>query len=114
MLSERTRRRLQDIRESILAAQEFAAGLTAEQFEHDRKTVFAVVRALEIISEASRHIDDEVRSRHPYLPWSDIAGAGNVYRHDYPVVRSDFVWRTLKSALPPLLAAVEAELARPA
>lgn len=111
MPSERLRVRLLDIRDAIRDAQNFSAGLSAEQFLQDRKTIFAVVRALEIISEASRHVD-EVKARHPHLPWSDIAGAGNVYRHDYPTVRADLVWNTVQTALPPLLAAVETELAR--
>ena len=36
---------------------------------------------------------------------------GNVYRHDYPAVRADIIWGTIQNALPPLLIAVEAELA---
>lgn len=40
-----------------------------------------------------------------------IAGGGNVYRHDYEDVNERLIWRTARTALPPLLAAVEAELA---
>ena len=74
--------------------------------------VYAVTRALEIISEASRGLHDDVRARHPGLPWRAIAGAGNVYRHDYDDVEERYIWLTVKEALPPLLAAVESELAR--
>lgn len=69
-----------------------------------------MTRCLEIISEASRRLDEEVRLRHPELPWRDILTAGNVYRHGYHNVTEAEVWITANKDLDPLLAAVEAEL----
>ncbi|HVY50762.1 MAG TPA: HepT-like ribonuclease domain-containing protein [Devosia sp.] len=112
MAPERDLSRLEDIRGAIVYAQQFVSGVTFEMFEADMMRVLAVIRCLEVISEASRRLDPAVKARHPELPWSQIAGAGNVYRHDYRMVRNDIVWETVHSALPPLLAAVEAELAR--
>ena len=63
-----------------------------------------------VISEASRRVDQGFKDRHPGLPWVQIAAAGNVYRHDYRIVRADIVWETVQKALPPLLEAIEAEL----
>ena len=40
-----------------------------------------------------------------------MAGAGNIYRHDYDDVVEQFVWTTASNSLPPL-AAVESELTR--
>lgn len=101
--------RLEDIREAIELAKQFISG-TYDEFAQDTKTIFAVVRCLEIISEASRRVDQGFRDRHPDLPWVQIAAAGNVYRHDYRMVRTDIVWETVQKALPPLLEAIEAEL----
>jgi len=70
-----------------------------------------VTRSLEIVSEASRRIPQEIRDRHPELPWQKIMGVGNVYRHDYDNVQQDFVWRTVRERLPALLAAIEEEIA---
>jgi uncharacterized protein with HEPN domain len=42
-----------------------------------------------------------------------MAAAGNVYRHDYEDVAAHFVWETVKQALPPLRAAIAAEISRP-
>ncbi len=39
-----------------------------------------------------------------------MAGAGNVYRHDYEDVAANFVWDTVQIALPPLRAVIEQEL----
>lgn len=86
--------------------------MTLETFSDDVMRVYAVVRALEIISEASRGLPEVVRARHPEIPWRAVAAAGNVYRHDYDGVEERYIWRTVSEALPPLLAAVEAELAR--
>ena len=51
-------------------------------FARDRKTVYAVARALEIISEASRRLPDELKTRHPEIDWPAVAAAGNIYRHE--------------------------------
>ena len=48
-----------------------------------------------------------MKARHPEIPWIDVAGAGNVYRHDYEDVRQRAVWITVQRNLPPLLAVVE-------
>ena len=70
-----------------------STGLSFEAFKEDRKTFYAVTRALEIISEAARRLPDELRARHPELPWRAIMGAGNVYRHNYDNVLETYVWR---------------------
>jgi uncharacterized protein with HEPN domain len=71
-----------------------------------------VTRCLEIISEASRRLPDEMKARHTGIAWKQMAGAGNVYRHDYEDVAAEFVWETVQRALPPLRTAVEQEIAR--
>ena len=103
---------LRDIRDNIELARAFAAGLSLTAFKADRKTVYAVVRCLEIISEASRRLPAELKERHAGIPWTDIAGAGSIYRHGYQLVRDDVLWVTIQESLPSLLAVVEQELAR--
>jgi uncharacterized protein with HEPN domain len=72
--------------------------------------VYAVTRYLEVISEASRRLPDALKARHLDIAWREIAGAGNVYRHDYQDAAAPRVWDTVQLALPPLRAAVEQEL----
>jgi uncharacterized protein with HEPN domain len=110
MLSDQARKRLSDIRDNARLAQSFIAGKTYAEFQTDRQLYYAVTRCLEIVSEASRHLDEEVRRRHPELRWRDIASAGNVYRHGYGNVTEELVWFTATESLGALLAAVEAEL----
>jgi uncharacterized protein with HEPN domain len=103
---------LRDIQHHIELSAQFIAGFDQASFKNDVRTIYAVTRCLEIISEASRRIPDEVKVRHPSINWKGMAGAGNVYRHDYEDVAAEFVWETVKRSLPPLLAVIEGELKR--
>ncbi len=110
--SQDTQRWLKDILYNINLAVRFTSGLDLKTFQDDSRTVYAVTRCLEIISEASRRLPDELKARHPNIEWKQMAGAGNVYRHDYENVAARYVWETVQLALPPLLTVVEDELRR--
>ena len=88
------------------------AGLNRAAFYADTRTIFAVTRCLEIISEASRRLPEELKARNPSIAWTKMAAAGNVYRHDYEDVAARYVWDTVQLALPPLREVIEQELAR--
>ena len=103
---------LEDIAENIEKARSFTEGMNREEFLRDDKTVYAVVRALEIISEASRDLPEDLKERHPEVPWRDVAGAGNVYRYGYPAVDEGRVWNTVTQGLENLYEVVSAELER--
>jgi|SRR5580658_7384327 Protein of unknown function DUF86 len=79
MLSDTGAAALRDIEHHINLAAEFVAGLGYEAFRDDTRTVYAVTRCLEIISEASRRLPDEIKARHPSIAWRDMAGAGGQY-----------------------------------
>ncbi len=114
MPSDQSRQALRDILENARLARQFVAGLDAASFVADRRTVYAVTRCLEIISEASSRLDQSIRDRHPTLPWRAIMGSGNVYRHDYDNVAEDQLWRIVNNSLSVPIAAMEQELgARP-
>jgi uncharacterized protein with HEPN domain len=103
---------LRDILENIKLARSFVAGLSFKDFQADLRTSYAVIRCLEIISEASRRLPTDIKSRHPEIPWTDMAGAGSIYRHQYHDVRDDLLWQTVQDELEPLQNAVEHELRR--
>lgn len=103
---------LRDILRQIDLAASFVAGFEPTAFLNDTRTVYAVTRCLEIISEASRRLPDDLKARYPSIAWRQMAGAGNVYRHDYEDVAAQYVWDTVQRALPPLRTVVEQELAR--
>ena len=103
---------LTDILHNVQLAADFTQGMSYRAFCADLRTVYAVTRCFEIISEASRRLPKPLKARHPTIPWTDIAGAGNVYRHSYEDVLERILWHTLKHALEPLKAVVEDELRR--
>ena len=110
MPSEADRTALQDILHHIELAHSFTTAVSFDVFRDDTMRLYAVTRCLEIISEASRRLTDELKVRNSDIPWKNMAGAGNIYRHDYEDVVARRVWDTVQVALPPLRAVVEREL----
>ena len=84
-----------DIVGAMEAALEFVAGMDAEAFHTDRKTAFAVVRALEIVGEATKRIPESVRVRYPTVPWRQMAGMRDRLIHGYATVDLAIVWQTV-------------------
>jgi len=86
---------LQDILDAMEKAQQFVENLSYEEFTKDDKTVFAVVRALEIIGEATKNIPDNNRKNNPDIPWKDMVGMRDILIHAYFGVDMETVWLTV-------------------
>ena len=97
---ERWRVRVEDILEAVSRAREYTAGMSAEEFLGDRRTIDAVVRNIEVIGEAARHIPEEVQARAPDVPWFQIRGMRNVVIHEYETVDAEIVGETVREDLP--------------
>jgi uncharacterized protein with HEPN domain len=111
MLFESATAARREIAHHIDLANHFAEAFDFVAFRDDLRTVYAITRCLEIISEASRRLPDEVKARHPSIAWKNMAGAGNIYRHDYEDVDVTQVWDAVQLASPPLRVVIERELA---
>lgn len=99
-----------DILENIVRAKAFVKGVSFETFTDNPLYSYAVIRALEIISEASRKLPEEIKGKYPNIPWKQIAGSGNIYRHDYEDVLERIIWETVHNALEDLEKVVRKEL----
>jgi len=88
------------------------SSVTLNAFEADARKRRMVERCVEIISEASRHLSDGLKARHPMIPWRKVAGIGNVLRHEYERVAPDIIWHVVNDDLLPLDKACRDELAR--
>ncbi len=91
---------LADILGSITEAEEFVSGMSYESFAADKKTVNAVIRSLEVLGEATKHIPATFRNKHPNIPWSKMAGMRDVLIHDYMGVELRTVWKVVQERLP--------------
>jgi uncharacterized protein with HEPN domain len=67
----------------------------------------AVERGLEIISEASRSLPDDLKQRAPMIPWPAIAAIGNILRHEYQRVEARLVWNITQQHHEPRRAAID-------
>ena len=103
--------RLDDMIEAAGRVQAVLGDLTLDAFEADWQRHWLVQRGIEIISEASRHLPPEMKARHPDIPWTKVAGIGNVLRHGYEEVAAPVVWKLVRDDLPHLERACRAELA---
>jgi len=101
---ERTNaQRLSDMVEYAEYAVEFAEGHSFDSFQHDKRTVFAVVRAVEVIGEAASRLPISFRDSSPDVPWADIIGMRNKLIHNYIDVNISIVWSTVQKDIPPVL-----------
>jgi len=98
---------LRDILEAASKAQEFLRDMDQEAFAEDEKTVFAVIRALEIVGEAARRVPADFRDQNPGIPWRSMTGMRDKLIHDYFGVSIDVVWKTVHEDLPALIVAVK-------
>ena len=93
---------LTDIVEAIERIRAVLGETPLETFESDWRRQWLVERGVEIISEASRRLTDELKARHPEIPWRKVAGIGNVLRHDYETIAAPILWKLAQGDLPAL------------
>ena len=99
---------LHDVLEAIARVEEITSGKTLSAFEESWQLRWLVQRAIEIMSEASRAVPEELASLRPASPGSRVRGIGNVLRHEYSGLSDRIIWNVVIDELPRLKAAVEA------
>ena len=72
-------------------------------FYEDMQCQDAVLRRIEIIGEAARHISPQFPKGYPQIPWRDLAVLRNLVIHQYDAVDINQVWDTVQNRLPLLV-----------
>ena len=103
--------RLIDIVDAIEHIRDALANTTLTAFEESWEKRWLVERGVEIISEASRHLPNELKERNTEIPWRKVAGIGNVIRHNYQRIAPDVLWKLASDDLPILERVCREELA---
>ena len=98
---------LNHILDSIKDIEAHIKSFSKKKFLSSVKTQDAVVRKLEIIGEATKHIPSNLRKKYPEIPWKQIAGMRDRLIHVYFDVDLDLVWKILKTDLPKLKKQIE-------
>jgi uncharacterized protein with HEPN domain len=94
--------RIHDMLESIRGIEKAIKGKSFRDYQRSWVLRSAVERGIEVISEASRHLSRELKSPHKDVRWEDIAGIGNILRHEYQRIDGQIIWRAVKDDFPPL------------
>ncbi len=97
--------------EAIERIRQILGDIACEAFEADWEKQWVVERGIEIIFEASRHLTEALKLRHPEIQRRKVAGVGNVLRHDYGDIAAPVIWGIVKEELPPLEEVCREELA---
>lgn len=92
--------------EAIELIEEFLGVMTFSEFENDNKTISAVVRQIEIIGEAMKHLSPVFQQKYPELRIADAVGMRNIIVHEYFDVDLKVVWDTCVEDIPKLKKAV--------
>lgn len=87
---------LEDILECIAKIEEYTYNLPKAIFFENSQIQDAVLRRLEIIGEAVKHIPSDIRERYPEIPWKEIAGLRDVLIHEYFGVKLERTWKVVK------------------
>lgn len=93
---------LRHVFDAINIIEEYLQDMDEEKFKATRLIQDGVIRQVEIMGEAIRHISKDLRYTYSEIPWQDIAGMRDKLIHDYFGVDLEKVWLTTQEDLPVL------------
>ena len=102
--------RWHDIVQAIARIDSVIQEMSIDAFEADWQARWVVERGVEVVSEASRHLNDDLKARHPHIPWPKVAGIGNILRHDYERISAPVMWTLAQADLAALAKVCREEL----
>ena len=101
---------LADIELACKKVLRYTSGFTFKEFSHHDQKYDAVLRNLELIGEAVKHVPDDVREKDPQIKWRKIAGFRDIVAHEYFGISDELIWDIVQNEIPALLKSVKALL----
>jgi uncharacterized protein with HEPN domain len=98
---------LQDILTAIIDIESFVNGFSYEKFAEDRKTLYAVVRSIEVIGEASKNLPEQLKVQYPDVPWKRMTGMRDKLVHGYFGIDLKTLYKAATEDIPPLKRLIE-------
>jgi uncharacterized protein with HEPN domain len=98
---------LSDIIENMKMAEDLTSGTDYQSFVTEKARHYAVLRCIEIIGEATKHISQEIRSASPVIPWKEMAGMRDKVIHFYMGIDFEVVWQVVTVRYPLLRSEIE-------
>lgn len=93
---------LQHIRNAIGWIEDYTRGMDLEGFRENHMAQDAVLKQIEVIGEAAKHLPPEFTDLHPDIPWKDIVGMRDIVVHNYFGVDIIATWKTVSTDIPVL------------
>jgi uncharacterized protein with HEPN domain len=79
-----------------------SAGRKYEDLLSDEYYSHAVIRAIEVIGEASKNLSPRLKADHSGIAWREIAGMRDTVIHRYFEINWQIVWSVITDDLPAL------------
>ncbi|MFH1054667.1 MAG: DUF86 domain-containing protein [Candidatus Altiarchaeota archaeon] len=103
---------IKHIYDTIIDLEGFTKDATLTDFLKDTEKQYAVIRAFEVIGEASKNISAEFKKKHPGVPWTKMSAMRDNLIHGYFGVNLELVWSTVKVNIPEIKNRIKALKAR--
>jgi uncharacterized protein with HEPN domain len=104
--------RLDDVVKNCERIERHIAGMPHEAYFADEKTIDAVERCLQRISEAAYKLGAYLDDLYPDAPWKQARGIGNILRRKYDEIAEDLIWASIEDDVPRLRRCALAEIER--
>lgn len=103
-MNERDQTYFEDMLSYSADAIEFLGAANATDLEADKRTRYALIRAVEIVGEAASKVSPAAKAELPEVPWREIVGMRNTLIHGYRGLDLKLVVEAVKDHLPSLVA----------
>jgi len=91
--------RLEHIFDAITEIEKYTNTADFEKFQENSMMIYACIKQLEIIGEASNHLSDDIKAKYTSIEWRQIIGMRNIFVHEYFGVDNHLVWDVIQNDL---------------